>query len=84
MNARTDMAPKSLEKLQSGAEWQRIRDEVIAKIWDFLDRMRAGQFVVNPTEKEKTCRFCDYSAVCRYDRYRIQRKLERSKDDLSV
>jgi ATP-dependent helicase/DNAse subunit B len=65
-------------------EWQRIRDEVIAKIWDFLDQLRAGEFVVNPSEKEKTCRFCDYSAVCRYDRYRIQRKLERSKDDLSV
>jgi hypothetical protein len=55
-------------------EWQRIRDEVIAKIWDFLDQMRAGQFVVNPSEKDKTCRFCDYSAVCRYDRYRIDRK----------
>ncbi len=27
MNARTDTAPKSLEKLQSGTEWQRIRDE---------------------------------------------------------
>jgi len=57
-------------------EWQRIRDEVIAKIWDFLDQLRAGEFVVNPSEKEKTCRFCDYSAVCRYDRYRIQYKIE--------
>jgi ATP-dependent helicase/DNAse subunit B len=65
-------------------EWQQIRDEVIARIWDFLDHMRAGQFIVNPSEKDKTCRFCDYSAVCRYDRYRIQRKLERNKDDLSV
>jgi len=65
-------------------EWQRIREEVIAKIWDFLDQLRAGQFIVNPSEKDKTCRFCDYSAVCRYDRYRIQRKLERGKDDLSV
>ena len=27
MNTRTDTAPKSLEKLQSGAAWQRIRDE---------------------------------------------------------
>jgi ATP-dependent helicase/nuclease subunit B len=55
-------------------EWQRIRDEVIAKIWDFLDQLRAGQFLVKPSEKDKTCRFCDYAPVCRYDRYRIDRK----------
>jgi ATP-dependent helicase/DNAse subunit B len=55
-------------------EWQQIRDEVIAKIWTFLDRMRAGDFSVNPSEKQKTCRFCDFAAVCRYDRYRIDRK----------
>ncbi len=55
-------------------EWQRIREDVIAKIWEFLDRMRAGDFSVNPSEKQKTCRFCDFAAVCRYDRYRIDRK----------
>ena len=55
-------------------EWQHIRAEVIAKVWDFLDQMRAGQFVVNPSEKDKTCRFCDFGAVCRYNRYRIERK----------
>jgi ATP-dependent helicase/DNAse subunit B len=55
-------------------EWQQIRDDVIAKIWDFLDHMRAGEFGVNPSEKKKTCRFCDFAAVCRYDRYRIDGK----------
>jgi ATP-dependent helicase/DNAse subunit B len=55
-------------------EWQQIRKDVIAKIWDFLDHMRAGKFGVNPSEKEKTCRFCDFAAVCRYDRYRIDGK----------
>ncbi|MGH9873366.1 MAG: PD-(D/E)XK nuclease family protein [Pyrinomonadaceae bacterium] len=55
-------------------EWQQIRNDVIAKIWDFLDHMRAGQFDVNPSEKQKTCRFCDFAAVCRYDRYRIEGK----------
>jgi ATP-dependent helicase/DNAse subunit B len=55
-------------------EWRQIRDDVIAKIWDFLDHMRAGQFGVNPSEKEKTCRFCDFAAVCRYDRFRIEGK----------
>ncbi|MDQ1637647.1 MAG: ATP-dependent helicase/nuclease subunit [Pyrinomonadaceae bacterium] len=55
-------------------EWQDIRANAIAKIWDFLDHMRAGHFFVNPSEKKKTCRFCDFAAVCRYDRYRIDRK----------
>jgi len=55
-------------------EWQQIRNDVILKIWDFLDHMRAGQFDVNPSEKQKTCRFCDFAAVCRYDRYRIDGK----------
>ena len=55
-------------------EWQQIRDDVIAKVWDFLDHMRAGRFGVNPSEKKKTCRFCDFAPVCRYDRYRIDGK----------
>ncbi|MGH9933144.1 MAG: PD-(D/E)XK nuclease family protein [Pyrinomonadaceae bacterium] len=58
----------------SDDEWQQIRRNVIAKIWDFLDHLRAGQFGVNPSEKQKTCRFCDFAAVCRYDRYRIDGK----------
>ena len=55
-------------------EWQQIRADVIAKIWDFLDHMREGNFSVRPSEKIKTCRFCDFAAVCRYDRYRIDGK----------
>jgi ATP-dependent helicase/DNAse subunit B len=58
----------------SDEEWQQIRRDVIAKIWDFLDDIRAGHFGVNPSEKTKTCRFCDFAAVCRYDRYRIDGK----------
>jgi ATP-dependent helicase/DNAse subunit B len=60
--------------VMSDDEWQQIRDDVIAKIWNFLDHMRAGEFAVNPSEKQKTCRFCDFAAVCRYDRYRIDGK----------
>ncbi|HLN99006.1 MAG TPA: PD-(D/E)XK nuclease family protein, partial [Pyrinomonadaceae bacterium] len=55
-------------------EWEQIRRDVIARIWDFLDHMRAGRFDVNPSERNKTCRFCDFAAVCRYDRYRIDGK----------
>ncbi len=42
-------------------EWQQIRRDVIAKIWDFLDHLRAGHFMVDPSEKQKTCRFCDFA-----------------------
>jgi ATP-dependent helicase/DNAse subunit B len=55
-------------------DWQKIRTQVVTKIWDFLDGMRAGRFDVDPSERKKTCRFCDYSAVCRYDRDRIEGK----------
>jgi ATP-dependent helicase/DNAse subunit B len=60
--------------VMSDDEWQQIRDDVIAKIWNYLDHMRAGDFAVRPSEKQKTCRFCDFAAVCRYDRYRIDGK----------
>ena len=46
----------------------------------FVDGMRGGTFPVNPAEGKKTCRFCDYRAVCRYERYRIQRKKRLSTD----
>ncbi|HTG85551.1 MAG TPA: PD-(D/E)XK nuclease family protein, partial [Pyrinomonadaceae bacterium] len=32
-------------------DWQRIRNEVVARVWDFLDRMRAGRFDVDPSER---------------------------------
>jgi ATP-dependent helicase/DNAse subunit B len=55
-------------------EWQQIRAEARERIWEFLDRMRAGTFAVDPSERQKTCRFCDFAAVCRYDRFRIEGK----------
>ena len=55
-------------------DWQQVREEVIAKVWTFLDGMRAGRFIVDPSERQKTCRWCDYGAVCRYDRDRIEQK----------
>jgi ATP-dependent helicase/DNAse subunit B len=69
VSARTDA-------VMSDEEWQVIRTEVIGKIWGFLDQMRAGNFRVNPAERKKTCKFCDFGAVCRYDRARIEGKRE--------
>ena len=56
-------------------EWQRIRREVRRKVWEFIDGMRMGHFAVKPSLGKITCKFCDYAAVCRYDQYRISRKL---------
>jgi len=55
-------------------EWQRIRGEVAKRVWQFIDGMRAGDFKVKPSLGRVTCKFCDYSAVCRYEPYRINRK----------
>jgi ATP-dependent helicase/DNAse subunit B len=55
-------------------DWHKLRREVIEKIWSFFDGMRAGDFRVRPSEGTKTCKFCDYSAVCRYEKYRIRWK----------
>src|SRR4030095_7656313 len=43
----------------SDSEWSEIRSRVIDQIWKFLDEMRGGKFFVNPSERTKTCRFCD-------------------------
>ena len=55
-------------------EWVKIRREVAGRIWQFIDGMRGGHFRVKPSLGRHTCKFCDYSAVCRYDAYRINRK----------
>jgi ATP-dependent helicase/DNAse subunit B len=55
-------------------EWQQIRQEVATRVWEFIDGMRGGHFRVKPSLGRHTCKFCDYSAVCRYDAYRINRK----------
>ena len=56
-------------------EWQRLRRDIGRRVWQFIDAIRAGDFRVKPSEGKKTCKFCDYSAACRYDGYRIGRKL---------
>jgi ATP-dependent helicase/DNAse subunit B len=58
----------------SDIEWQRIRSEVRTRVWEFIDGMRGGHFKVKPSLGKLTCKFCDYSAVCRYDTYRINGK----------
>jgi ATP-dependent helicase/DNAse subunit B len=56
------------------AEMERIRGVVRGRIWEFIDGIRGGHFRVKPSLGKMTCKFCDYSAVCRYDAYRISGK----------
>ena len=69
----TSISPQARSKLPDD-EWQRIRKRVAEHIWNFIDGMRGGHFRVKPALGKTTCKFCDYSAVCRYDAYRIGRK----------
>lgn len=55
-------------------DWTQLRRQVVQKIWQFFDGMRAGDFRVRPSLGYETCRFCDYKAVCRYEKYRIRWK----------
>jgi ATP-dependent helicase/DNAse subunit B len=55
-------------------DWTQLRRQVVQKIWQFFDGMRSGDFRVRPSLGYETCRFCDYKAVCRYEKYRIRWK----------
>ena len=57
-------------------QWQRLRSNISRRVWQFIDAMRAGDFRVKPSQGKTTCKFCDYSAACRYDSYRISRKIK--------
>ncbi|MEK6301539.1 MAG: PD-(D/E)XK nuclease family protein [Acidobacteriota bacterium] len=58
----------------SASEWESVRDEMQARIWEFIDGLRVGQMLVEPSAPEATCPHCDYSAVCRYEKFRIRGK----------
>jgi ATP-dependent helicase/DNAse subunit B len=70
----TLISPQVHKSRLTDDEWQRIRKRVTEHIWNFIDGMRGGHFRVKPALGKTTCKFCDYSAVCRYDAYRISRK----------
>jgi len=57
------------------SEWSALRTDIKERIWEFMDSMRAGEFVVKPSQGKQTCSLCDYGVVCRYDTYRIRRKV---------
>ena len=52
-------------------QWIEYRRTMRLRIWDFIDNIRSGVFVVNPTAPDQTCGPCDFAAICRYEKYRI-------------
>ena len=40
----------------SDEDWQRIRDDVTRRVWQFIDGMRSGHFRVQPSLGRLTCR----------------------------
>jgi ATP-dependent helicase/DNAse subunit B len=74
----TGISPKVDANL-TDEDWRQIRSEVIDRVWEFIDGMRAGNFRVTPSLQRKTCMICDYAAVCRYDPYRINWKLKQGQ-----
>lgn len=58
----------------SDDDWQATRKQLINYVWRYWHHLRDGDFRVRPAQNELTCQYCDYKAVCRFDRYRIQKK----------
>ena len=68
------LALTARNSILSDSEWKKVRSEAIARIWEFLEGMTAGDFRVRPSQSYETCKFCDYYAVCRYEKYRMDVK----------
>ena len=75
MHAFTGVGTRTASTLED-TEWKRIRSEMESRIWEFIDGMRGGRFMVLPSAPEATCPHCDFSAVCRYEKFRIRGKTE--------
>jgi len=58
----------------SDEDWKIVRTEMETRIWEFVDGLRTGHFQVDPTDPKTTCPYCDFSAVCRYEKFRIRGK----------
>ncbi len=70
----TDCTDSTAATHVDDVKFARLRAEVQKRVWEFLDGMRGGHYKVRPSLGKLTCKFCDYSAVCRYEPYRISRK----------
>ena len=75
----TGVGPSTSSSL-SDENWTTTRNEMESRIWEFVEGLRAGRFQVDPSAPDSSCPHCDYSAVCRYEKFRIRGK-ERGGDE---
>ena len=73
MKSYTGVGPTTSSSLPD-EDWKKIRGEMESRIWEFVDGIRAGRFEVNPSAPDASCPHCDYSSVCRYEKFRIRGK----------
>jgi ATP-dependent helicase/nuclease subunit B len=74
MNAYTGIT--NAKSNMEDSDWMSVRGEMQDRIWEFIDGIREGRFLVAPSAPDDSCPRCDYSAVCRYEKFRIRRKVE--------
>lgn len=67
-------AVSGTKSTMSDPEWSRAREQMQARIFEFIERIRRAEFHVDPSAPRQTCSYCDFAAVCRYDKFRIAHK----------
>jgi ATP-dependent helicase/DNAse subunit B len=55
----------------SESDWRTLRAEMEDRIWEFVSAIRSARFEVKPSAPKKTCTWCNYSGMCRFNRLKI-------------
>lgn len=55
-------------------EWSQLRSGILGRVLKFSEQIQAGEFPVNPSLGVQSCKLCDFSAVCRFETFRIRQK----------
>ncbi len=77
----TGMNPRgTAHAILAPAEFDQLRSAIDANIVESTKRIRAADFRLVPSLNEKTCTYCDYAHVCRFNRHRVLVKKKRTTD----
>jgi ATP-dependent helicase/nuclease subunit B len=69
----TAISSRAASSMSSG-DWHGMLEGAAAYAWQYVDGMRGGDFRVQPKD-DSYCSRCTYQTVCRYEKQRIQIKL---------
>lgn len=61
----------------SAEQFRELRQQIVGNIRNAVERIADGDFRVAPSGSMSPCKHCNYSSVCRVERYRIGRKLHK-------